>query len=482
MKNVLTTSLLSTLVCAYIVSFSGCVNDRAIFADDNSTETKGKVVIDPNGDPDHDGLTNQEEADNGTDPKNPDTDGDGLNDGDEVHKHHTDPTKKDTDGDGLDDGLEVLKIGTDPLKIDTDDDGVTDGIEVVGTYPDDIAADGKVVTAEHMKYELIDGANSMKVLHLDLPLSSLESNATNQTNYWNGTPANLHHNITNENPDVIDALDPYNDSDYDKRPNINEKNHKPDATDPLDQKSHYLWIYETPQGIVMEQNHFVYVPAIDEKGGFWMSEYEARPLALLPKPYNIDFKAIVAKDFRMITGEKPSGFTEADLSGADLSTVKFTNDTQSVSGIYGFEAAYMLDKSQIPNTWAINLPSLDQYTHVIKLLSNNSVANSVLYYDANVEEEYTRTIFELQSGVKEFTNTLVPLPYAPTLIAGLNVEKNRENLAYVGSLTNGQVGMTSNTALAIIGSGFIDLRYSISYADNGSQTAIGFRAASDYIK
>ena len=42
---------------------------------------------------DSDGLTNLEEYQNGTDPNNPDTDGDGFSDGDEVHTLHTDPTK-----------------------------------------------------------------------------------------------------------------------------------------------------------------------------------------------------------------------------------------------------------------------------------------------------------------------------------------------------------------------------------------------------
>ena len=42
---------------------------------------------------DGDGLTNLEEYQNGTDPLNPDTDGDGFSDGYEVHTLHTDPTK-----------------------------------------------------------------------------------------------------------------------------------------------------------------------------------------------------------------------------------------------------------------------------------------------------------------------------------------------------------------------------------------------------
>jgi outer membrane protein OmpA-like peptidoglycan-associated protein/opacity protein-like surface antigen len=84
-------------------------------------------------DPDKDGLTNDEEAKLGTDPNNPDTDGDGLNDGDEVRKYKTDPLKKDTDGDGLNDGSEVNKYNTDPLKKDTDGDKLNDYEEVM-TY------------------------------------------------------------------------------------------------------------------------------------------------------------------------------------------------------------------------------------------------------------------------------------------------------------------------------------------------------------
>ncbi|HLK48955.1 MAG TPA: Ig-like domain-containing protein [Bryobacteraceae bacterium] len=65
-------------------------------------------------DPDRDGLTNLQEFQLGTNPTNPDTDGDGLRDGDEVNLYHTNPLLADSDGDLIPDGVEVTN-GTDPL-------------------------------------------------------------------------------------------------------------------------------------------------------------------------------------------------------------------------------------------------------------------------------------------------------------------------------------------------------------------------------
>src|SRR5205823_3900651 len=48
-------------------------------------------------DPDHDGLTNLQEYQLGTDMNNADSDGDGIKDGDEVNKYHTNPLLADTD-------------------------------------------------------------------------------------------------------------------------------------------------------------------------------------------------------------------------------------------------------------------------------------------------------------------------------------------------------------------------------------------------
>lgn len=61
----------------------------------------------PTADSDNDGLSDDEEAQRGTNSEKADTDGDGLSDGEEVTRWQTDPKNADTDGDGFGDGTEV---------------------------------------------------------------------------------------------------------------------------------------------------------------------------------------------------------------------------------------------------------------------------------------------------------------------------------------------------------------------------------------
>ena len=82
------------------------------------------------GDTDLDGLTNNQEGPLGTDPNNPDSDADGLKDGDEVLIYSTDPKIRDSDNDLLGDFDEINTYKTNPRAGDTDLDGIADGLEV----------------------------------------------------------------------------------------------------------------------------------------------------------------------------------------------------------------------------------------------------------------------------------------------------------------------------------------------------------------
>lgn len=122
------------------------------------------LLSEGNLDKDSDGLSNTEEKQLGTDLSKPDTDGDGLRDGEEVRTYRTDPLARDSDGDdlsdydeiysyrtnvlqrdsdsdGLSDGDEVLKFNTNPLKADTDDDGLNDGEEVQNYHTNPLKPD-----------------------------------------------------------------------------------------------------------------------------------------------------------------------------------------------------------------------------------------------------------------------------------------------------------------------------------------------------
>jgi hypothetical protein len=86
-------------------------------------------------------MSNGEEIGYGTDLHNPDTDGDGYTDGQEVYDLGSDPLDADSptpggadrDGDGLSNADEAA-YGTDPDDGDSDDDGYGDGDEVVNGW------------------------------------------------------------------------------------------------------------------------------------------------------------------------------------------------------------------------------------------------------------------------------------------------------------------------------------------------------------
>lgn len=123
--------LIGFMLLCLIVFYPRQEDKKAASATQTASYNQTQAALVGGEDTDGDGLLNSEEPQYGTDPLNPDTDGDGLGDGDEVKTYTTDPLNVDTEGDGLSDGDEVLVYMTNPLIPDTDEDALTDGDEIV---------------------------------------------------------------------------------------------------------------------------------------------------------------------------------------------------------------------------------------------------------------------------------------------------------------------------------------------------------------
>lgn len=123
----------ATAIERVIIIQNTATTEAAIDSDADGLSISEETVIgtDPNNpDSDGDGLTDGEEVRTTlTDPLNTDTDDDTLSDGEEVNRRETDPNNPDSDGDGLTDGQEIGETFTNPLNPDTDGDGITDGVD-----------------------------------------------------------------------------------------------------------------------------------------------------------------------------------------------------------------------------------------------------------------------------------------------------------------------------------------------------------------
>lgn len=103
------------ILCQDIITYETALDTNNIKACDLITDNARKDVCvnfltkGPLTDSDQDGIPDNKELWFTTDPFKADTDGDGLNDGEEMQKYYTNPMAADTDSDGYDDGEEIKK-------------------------------------------------------------------------------------------------------------------------------------------------------------------------------------------------------------------------------------------------------------------------------------------------------------------------------------------------------------------------------------
>lgn len=151
-------------------------------------DTDGDGIRDDMEDEDGDHLSVSEELAIGTSPLSSDSDGDGLNDREEIDIYGTNPCNYDTDGDGLRDGLEPV-LGFEPCNPDTDGNGILDSEErVPQNISQDIMTDGSAVTAISVDMSCAGDINTQVLIRDTYGSDMLSSDVVGLV----GVPVELH--------------------------------------------------------------------------------------------------------------------------------------------------------------------------------------------------------------------------------------------------------------------------------------------------
>ena len=434
-------------------------------------------------DTDGDGLDDKYELDNGLNPNSADSDGDGLSDGDEVNIANTNPIKSDTDGDGLSDGDEVntyhsnpnsvdsdsdsLNDGdevnthhTNPIKSDTDDDGLNDADEIntYSTNPNSSDSDGDCLLDS---YEIIHydtdpnnedsdadgvedgieiystGANNLNVSCLSSPETLLVSVNTNP----------MKDNLPlSRTVDLINALDPLNDSDGDGQVNIQELNCT--TGNPKESTKFCPWLTDESDSQGLVSYGFDYLPGgfdVDgdgvEEGGFWVSSYNARSTGVdIEKAEMITiigkYNTFIQNHFKVVNAtaiisSTISGYTDTVLDDDHVRRgrmLDFSDEidagTERLSTLMPFVAMASLEKFKLLDSngkqidVSISMPNLKQYTHIKKLLDADKanggdgkhIRNGLLGIDKNVPlVGYVKVMHEFGTGYKEYLSSMMQM-------------------------------------------------------------------------
>jgi hypothetical protein len=413
-----------------------------------------------NPDTDKDGLLDGLEVNrHETDPKSSDSDSDGLSDGEEISTYLTNPNNEDSDGDTLKDGEEVHHNSepTNPLSQDSDNDGLFDSLEVTrddlnATNPDtdgDCLLDSFELNFYHTETNNTDtdrdGVEDGLEIYGDLETVCISTPETLNEGV-NEHPAQDNLTI----PDVIDALDPLNDSDGDRQANIKELECV--EGNPKDALKLCSFIHDSNEGASLVSAGFAYIPGgfdvdgdgINEKG-FWTSAYQARA----KKDEIIEsatvnetvgkFNSYLQKNFFMVNAtdvisKTIHGYSDEFLSDT-LDSVPASKvlefsaninpaEKKRLSGVLSVIAMVGLSKYDVKDSegkslnLSLGLLSLKQYVQIQQLLeadkkkggNGHTIRNALLGIDKNVPLiDYVTVIHEFGDGYKEFLSSIMQM-------------------------------------------------------------------------
>ncbi len=483
------------------IFFIACgASDRAATVDSNVSKNGVLgVVYSPNIDSDGDGLNDYEEVnDYHTDPDNNDTDSDGVSDGDEIKVYETNATNSDTDGDCLLDGFEILYYETNATNVDTDGDKVNDGVELYSYRADELN-----VSCLSTPETLGDGYNT------NPPKDGIPDVAT----------------------DVINALDPTNDSDGDGQANSRENSCS--EGDPLDKTKMCPYEVDSEDGKTLLAYGYAYVPGgfdVDgdgkNEGGFWMSRYQARASGVeIPSEKIIDIVgnvseylsrefAVLNKNVQRLSYYERS-LTEQEVTAGSELLFKESDITGEprVSSYTPLLAEACLSQYHLTDSNGNNLdinitmPTMKQYLQVKKLLEadfkNNGdgrhVRNGLLGTDPNVPLTYfSLVIDEFGEGHKEFVRNIVQLreingddAFDPSKDIPMWWDVNSSKIEEFAKGATSGVNIGQGTGpesdmygVVVRGGDILDVRISVTGTESdgqGDTNGISFRAATPYL-
>ena len=485
-------------------------------------------------DSDEDGLKDGDEINHyETNATNPDTDGDSLKDGEEVHVYKTDAKNADTDNDGLEDGEEINHYETNATNSDTDGDCLLDSFEVLNYKTDakNSDTDGDKVN---------DGIEIYSYLVGEINVTCITS-PESLSNGFNPYPAIDNIPVSN---DVINALDPNNDSDGDGQANSYENNCSEGS--PLDKSLLCASAVLTEEGKAMSGLGYAYIPGgfdVDGDGvnetGFWMSRYQARRAIATENNDEIisssevietvgNINQYISKNFSVVNKNvQLLAYSEGELDKTSVlagSHLLFdeqqAKELKRISSFTPYLALVSLEKHKLITQNGkvldlnVTLPTHKQYMHVKKLLDadrandgdGRHIRNGLLGVDPALPLfDYSIVIDEFGSSKKEYLKNLIQLMSVKEGEKSVSVFTFSEDFKawweadygqYKRALNNGAsstqdlgfgIGVTKDAYAVIVRGGEVmDLQLGVSGADtdtgDGATDGVGFRAATPYFK